>query len=163
MIVFASLRDRQWETWRVRAEGGPDEKITDGFFRGDWMRQPNGNGTLLVSSLVGGGGIRVIDFERRNVLWEQRFEGAGASLPMFSPDGRFISEPRHEGRDRDAIWLYETATGKGRVAVSFAEPFQYFFAPAGWTTARHSSSIGTRRFDTRPVRPVLGGPRDTPR
>src|SRR5262249_29741449 len=62
-IMFASLRDRRWETWRVRAAGGPDEKVMDGFFRGDWIRQPNGDGTWLVSSLVGSG-IRLIDFER---------------------------------------------------------------------------------------------------
>ena len=125
-IMFASLRDRQSATWRVRAAGGPSEKILDGFFRGDWIRQPTGSGTWFVSSLTGGG-IRLIDFERRNVVWEERFESTGLSLPMFSPDGRFISLPRQEGRDRDAIWLYETATGKGRVAVRFPEPFKILF------------------------------------
>ena len=48
-------------------------------------------------------------------------------MPMFSPDGRFISVPRQESRDRDAIWVYETATGKGHVAVRFPEPFKMYF------------------------------------
>jgi eukaryotic-like serine/threonine-protein kinase len=125
-IVFASLRGRQWETWRVRAAGGPDEKIMNGFFRGDWIREPDGDGTTIVSSVVGSG-IRLIDFERRTVTWEEHFAGGGIGLPMFSPDGRFISLPRHESRDRDAIWLYETATGKGRLAVRFPEPFKMVF------------------------------------
>ena len=51
---------------------------------------------------------------------------------MFSPDGRFISLARQEGRDRDAIWLYETATGKAHMAVKFPEPFKIFFR-ASWT------------------------------
>ena len=130
-IVFGSLRASGWETRRVPAAGGPVEKIVDGFFRGDWIRQPTGNGTWLVSSLAGGG-IRLIDFERRSVLWEERFEGGGLlSLPMFSPDGRFISHPGRESQDRDAIWLYEAATGKSRVAVRFPEPFQIYFR-ASW-------------------------------
>ena len=129
-IVFASLRVGEWETRLAPAAGGPSEKIMDGFFRGDWMRQPGGNGAWLVSSLAGGG-IRLIDFERRTVVWEERFGGTGLSLPMFSPDGRFISLPRQESRDLNAIWLYEVATGKSRVAVRFPETFQILFR-ASW-------------------------------
>jgi eukaryotic-like serine/threonine-protein kinase len=125
-IVFASLRDGTWETKRVPTAGGAAEKIVDGFFRGDWTPQPTGNGTWLVSS-IGSDGLRLIDFERRTVTWEERLKGGGLSLPMFSPDGRFISVPRQESRDRDAIWVYETATGKGHVAVRFPEPFKMYF------------------------------------
>ena len=122
-IVFASLHQRQWETRRIPSAGGAAEKILDGFFRGDWIRRPDGDGTWLVSLV--GSRLRLIDFERRTLVWEERFEGAG--LPMFSPDGRFISVVRQESRDRDAIWVYETATGKGHVAVRFLEPFKMVF------------------------------------
>ena len=48
-IAFGSLRNDRWETRRVPARGGASEKLTDGFFRGDWIRQPTGNGTFLVT------------------------------------------------------------------------------------------------------------------
>jgi Tol biopolymer transport system component len=47
-IVFNSDRDRRRETHRIRATGGPSEKLFDGFFRGDWARRPDGEGTLIV-------------------------------------------------------------------------------------------------------------------
>jgi len=96
--------------------------------RGDWIRQTSGNGTWLVTWIDGAQGLRLLDVERRAVLWEEHFKQKSAivlPLPMFSPDGRFISLARHDGHD--AIWLYETATGKSRVAVSFREPFHIFF------------------------------------
>ena len=129
-IVFASLRVGGWETRLVPAAGGPAEKIMDGFFRGDWIRQPGGNGTWLVSSLAGGG-IRLVDFERRTVVWEERIGRTSFSLPMFSPDGHLISLPRQESRDLNAIWVYEAATGKPRIAVRFPEEFQILFR-ASW-------------------------------
>lgn len=129
-VVFASLRVGGWETRLVPAAGGPAEKIMDGFFRGDCIRQPGGNGTWLVSSLAGGG-LRLIDLERRTVVWEERLGRGGFSLPMFSPDGRFVSFPRQESRDLNAIWLYEAATGKSRVVVRFPETFQILFR-ASW-------------------------------
>ena len=130
-IVFGSIHDGTWETRRVPVAGGPAEKVFDGFFRGDWIRQPTGEGTWLISALAGAVGIRLIDFERRNVVWEDRFGVGGLSLPMFSPDGRFISVSRQDSRDHDSIWLYEAATGKPHVAVRFAEPFKIYFR-ASW-------------------------------
>jgi len=70
--------------------------------------------------------------EARTVVWEEHLGYGAQPLPMFSPDGRFISLARQEGRDRDAIWLYETATGKAHMAVKFPEPFKIFFR-ASWT------------------------------
>ena len=142
-IVFASLSNGQWETRKVPAAGGPNEKVVDGFFRGDWVSQLAGDGTWLVSSLSGGG-IRLIDFERRTVVWQERF-GGGVGLPMFSTDGRFISVPRQESRDRDAIWVFETAKGKGRVAVRFPEPFKMFFR-ACWVD--DGKALVVNRYET---------------
>jgi serine/threonine protein kinase/Tol biopolymer transport system component len=126
-IVFGSIRDGRSETWLVPAAGGQSEKVMDGFFRGDWIRQPTGTGTWLVSSIQPGG-IRLVDFERRTVLWEERLKGRyPLSMPMFSPDGHFISVPFQETRDRDAIWLYEAETGKPHLAVKFPEAFKIIF------------------------------------
>jgi hypothetical protein len=50
---------------------------------------------------------------------------------MFSPDGQLISAPYVESRDRDAIWTFEAATGKPRLAVRFPMPFKIFFR-ASW-------------------------------
>ena len=116
------------ETQMVPADGGPSQKIIDGFFRGDLIAKPDG-GMLMATNLLGGG-LRVVDFESRKVLWQTR--PLGNAMPSFSPDGTLISHPYRERRDRDAIWLYETATGKSRVAVRFPESFLMFFR-ASWT------------------------------
>ena len=116
------------ETRMVPAAGGVSEKIVDGFFRGDLVAKPGGG--LLMATNQTGGGLRLIDVETRKVLWQTR--PLGNAMPSFSPDGSLISHPYRERRDRDAIWLYETATGKSRVAVRFPESFLMFFR-ASWT------------------------------
>ncbi|HEU5257846.1 MAG TPA: protein kinase [Vicinamibacterales bacterium] len=128
-IVYQTYRDRP-ETWRVRASGGAPEKLLDQGFRGDWIRQPNGTGTWIVTSGTrNGSGVQLIDVERRAVLWEQAIAGGGLSLPMFSPDGRSISAPFRESRDHDVVRIFDTATGQSRVAVRL--PFHVTFR-ADW-------------------------------
>ena len=83
-----------------------------------------------MTSLGGAGGTRLLDVEQRRVLWEDRRPGSLA-LPMFSQDGRLASTPYPDGDERDAIWVYDVATGKGRVAVRFDRPFQIVFR-ASW-------------------------------
>jgi len=39
--------------------------------------------------------------------------------------------PFRDARDRDAIWFHDVATGKGRVAARFAQPFTIAFR-ASW-------------------------------
>ena len=136
-IVFGSeLGGNVRETRRVPAGGGPVEKVIDGFFRGDVIQPAAGGGSLLVSTVLSGpsgtGGLRLLDLERKTVLWEQYRNGTNLTMPTFSPDGRFISQPLQETRDRHAIWVFETATGKSRLAVRFPEPFLIDFR-AGWT------------------------------
>jgi WD40 repeat protein len=129
-IAYASLRAGSWETKVIPASGGRAEKLVDGFFRGDWIPQPGGRGTWIVTSLAGSG-LRLLDVERRAILWEQRPQGGALSLPVFSPAGTTISIPLQERRDRDAIWTFETATGKSWLAVRFSEPFR-IFCRANW-------------------------------
>jgi hypothetical protein len=129
-IVFASMHGNSWETKIIPSAGGRQEKLVDGFFRGDWVPKVGRSGTQIVTSLAGSG-LRLLDVEQRAVLWDDRRPGAALSLPMFSPDGAQISIPLQEQRDRDAIWIFETATGKSQVAVRFAEPFRIFFR-ANW-------------------------------
>jgi WD40 repeat protein len=128
-ILYSSVRtDGAQETWRVPAAGGAAEKIIDGFFRGDWVSQPSGSGSWVVSSIGGSGGVRLLDFERRKVLWEERFPDS-THLPMFSSDRTMISLPFPEGRDHDAIRVYDAASGKSRVAARL--PFHVLFR-ADW-------------------------------
>ncbi len=127
-IMFASLSDSSWTTKVVPAGGGPPEKFVDGFFRGDWIRKADGQGTWIVTSNTdysGGGGLRLIDGERRTVAW--RHQQPGNAMPMFSPDARSVSIAYREARDRDAIWVHDVASGKARVAVRFSQPFQIMF------------------------------------
>jgi dipeptidyl aminopeptidase/acylaminoacyl peptidase len=124
-IMFSSQDGR--ETRRTPADGGPARNVVDGFFRGDWRNRPDGEGTWIATSLQGGG-VRVVDVERGAVLWQERI--AGNAMPVFSPDGRSISHPYRESRDRDAIWVFDAETGKSRVAARFAEPFTMYFRAA---------------------------------
>ena len=55
--------------------------------------------------------------------------GGNLSLPMFSPDGRSVSAPFRESRDHDVVRIFETATGRSRVAIRL--PFHVTFR-AGW-------------------------------
>ncbi|HEY2378144.1 MAG TPA: hypothetical protein VGH98_19365 [Gemmatimonadaceae bacterium] len=127
-IIFGSLRDGAWLTRRISPTGGAPEKVVDGFFRGDWITRPDRTGTWIVTSMQGGG-LRLLDGERHTVVWQDAMPGN--ALPMFSPDGKAISIPYRETRDRDAIWVYDVATGAKRVAVRFPHQFHISFR-ANW-------------------------------
>ena len=127
-IVFSSQRGARQETWRAPSAGGPAEKLADGFFRGDWINQSNGPGTWLISS-DGYGRIRLLDVDRRAVLWDEQNAGGGPSFPMFSPDAKLVSAAFREARDHDVIRIFDVSTGKSRVAVRL--PFHVNFR-ASW-------------------------------
>ena len=132
-IVFgADSPDRGRRTRRVPVVGGLAEEFLDGRFRGDLIPQPDGTGTWLVTRWPGIRGPRLIDYETRTLLWEERLAGSGLSLPMFSPDGRLISMPSSGTADGDGIWVFNSATGERRLAVSFPERFRMYFR-ADWT------------------------------
>jgi len=127
-IMFASLREGAWETRRIRPTGGPAETVVDGFFRGDWVTKSDGSGTWIVTSAQGGG-LRLLDGERRTVVWQDW--QPGNAMPIFSPDRRSVSIAYRENRDRDAIWVYDVATGTKRVAARFPQQFHISFR-ANW-------------------------------
>lgn len=130
-IVYKSYRTDQAETWRIRASGGRPEKLLDQGFRGDWIRQPGGNGTWIVTTGASTGtGVRLIDVERRVVVWDRPVPGGGLSLPVFRPDARAISAPFREDRVHDVIWIFDATTGTSRIAARL--PFHVTFR-AGWT------------------------------
>ena len=146
-IAFSSIRDGRRETWRVPSNGGAAEKILDGFFRGDWVPQPTGSGTWIVTS-DGIDGVRLLDVERRSIVWQTRLPPLGRgrfSLPMFSPDRRSISIPVPETRDRDVVLILDAATGKHRVAARFPEPFSIFFR-ASWVD--DGRAVVVNRYET---------------
>lgn len=120
-IVYGS----SGEIRRISADGGAAEKLFDGFFRGDWIRTPGGSGSRIVTTAPGG--VRLLDVEGRRVIWQ----GGPGSLPMFSSDGKHISVATLDGRDRDAITVYDVASGTSRVAVRFSQPFRIPFR-ANW-------------------------------
>jgi len=141
-IVFTSARNGVYETRIVSSDGGAVRKLVDGFFRGDWIRKPAGEGTVLVTS-DGNGTIRLVDPERRTIIWETRVPGSAVALPMFSPDGRSISVVVQEGRDHCAIQSLDTATGKGRLVARL--PFNVIFR-ASW--ADNGNALIVNRDDT---------------
>ena len=130
-IVFtATSAGRGRRTRRVPVDGGPAEELLDGFFRGDLIPQPDGTGTWLVT--IEAGEVTLVDYESRAVLWEAALAGSNLSLPMFSPDGRSISLYGRDGPQGDSIWVFDSATGERRLAVSFPGRFLIYFR-ADWT------------------------------
>lgn len=119
-LVFNSLRDGRHQTWRVSVTDGTTEKIVDGFFRGDWVDQPDGSGTWIVTSM-GPGGVRLIDVEQRTVVWEVLRRDALA-MPVFSSDRRSISLPLTRGRGQTDIAVLDPATGSIRIAAHLSFP-----------------------------------------
>ena len=133
--------------WRIRPDGGEPERIGDGFFRGDVFDRPDGGERLLVtSSQAEDQGLRLIDLSSGAVLWRRQVPGTSFALPVFSADGRMISLPVQEQRDRDAIWVFDTATGHPRVAVRFEEPFDMVFR-ASWVD-EDKAFVVNRRTET---------------
>jgi Tol biopolymer transport system component len=144
-IAFTSIRDGRRETWRVPSSGGAAEKIIDGFFRGDWVSQPTGSGTWIVTS-DGLDGLRLFDVERRSVVWQTKLGQGRFSLPLFSPDRKSISIPVPETRDRDVLLIVDARTGKYRVGARFPEPFSIFFR-ASWVD--EGKAVVVNRYGTR--------------
>jgi len=140
-IVFTSSRDGAQETRVIPSDDGSRQKLIEGFFRGDWINQPGGSGTLMVTS-DGTSRVRLIDPERRSVVWETRFAG-NSNLPMFTPNGRSISVPFQEARDHHAIQVLDTVTGKGRLVARL--PFNVAFR-ASWVD--NDTAVIVNRQDT---------------
>ena len=90
--------------------------------------------------------LRLIDLEKRAIVWRRRIPGIGFGLPVFTSDGRSISLPVQENRDRDAIWVLDTATGSPKVAVRFEEPFDMLFR-ASWVD-HDTAFVVNRRQET---------------
>ena len=141
-IVYTSASGGSMETRVMPANGGPGQKLFDGFFRGDWVEQPGGSGTWIVTS-NGTEEIRLIDVEKRAVLWAERVVGSGFGMPTFSPDRRSISVPYQEDRDHDSVAIFDVATHQRRLAVRL--PFHLAFR-AAWTT--NGTALIVNRADT---------------
>jgi eukaryotic-like serine/threonine-protein kinase len=152
-IVFGTVREGAPQTWIMPSQGGASQKLIDGFFRGDWVQQAGGAGTWIVTS-NSADGIRLIDVEKRRVVWEERVPGAAPSLPMFSPDRRSISVVVQENRNRqfeignrapsgDAVAILDVATRQQRVAARL--PFNVVFR-ASWVDNGHALIVN--RVDT---------------
>ena len=141
-IVFTSATGANQETRVVPADGGPSQKLVDGFFRGDWVEQPGGSGTWIITS-NGTDGIRLIDVEKRAVVWEERVTGSGFALPMFSPDRRAISVAFQQDHDHDAVAILDVETHKRRPDVGL--PFHVVFR-AAWID--NGSALIVNRQDT---------------
>ena len=127
-LAYTSLRSTQQQTWRIPVAGGSAEKLFDGFFRGDWRPKLAGSGTWIVTS-NGQNRVRLLDVERRTVIWDVAVPNSSLSLPMFSQDGGSFSLPFQAGRNRDTIGIFDTASGERRKTIDM--PFRVLFR-ASW-------------------------------
>jgi len=124
-LVYGSARGAAQETRVMSADGSGNVKLFDGFFRGDWIRNPEGNGTLIVTSLGTRSVLRLLDPERQRVIWEKEIPGMGFTLPMFSSDGRRISALFQEPTGRTGIAVLDAETGAERTVAWLAFPASF--------------------------------------
>jgi Tol biopolymer transport system component len=129
------------ETRIISMRGGPPEKLIDGFFRGDWVTQSDGTGSWIVTS-NGRDRVRLIDVERRQVIWDEVIPGTVLSLPVFGPDGRSISIPAQESSNRSVIWVMDAVTRERRIVASV--PFTVYFR-ADWIDGGRSFLVNRVR------------------
>ncbi len=146
-IMYAAAQ----QTMIVSADGGEPRKLIDGFFRGDWIARPDGQGTWAVSAVpasrTGAFGIRLIDVERGIELWR---EPAPNSHPMFNHDGSAISAAFGDSSGQVGIAVYDTTTRNRRIAVRFPEPFQFSFR-ASWIDNDRGFAVNRYRLRSRVV------------
>ena len=126
-IVYSSSTGSMQSTRVLDLQGG-NERLIDGFFRGDWIRNPNGTGSLIVTSATPLG-VRLIDPDTRRVLWERPTPGTFFSLPVFSADGRRITLVAQNDRVASVVHVFDAATGQSRIVAQL--PFSVIFR-ASW-------------------------------
>lgn len=68
---------------------------------------------------------------RRDLL-HYHLENQLGALPVWSPDGRSFSAIRADSYLSHSIWIFDAATGQGRLAVQFPGRFHLSFR-AAWT------------------------------
>jgi hypothetical protein len=141
------------QTMIVSADGGEPRKLIDGFFRGDWIARPDGQGTWAASAVLatstGLAGIRLIDVERHVELWREP-AAPGYSLPMFNHDGSAISVAFKDSSGQVGIAVYDTTTRNRRIAVRFPEPFPFYFR-ASWIDNDRGFAVNRYRLRSRVV------------
>ena len=113
----------------MNTSGEPSpERFLDEAIRGDWIRQPDGDGTWIVTAGFPPGPVRLIDVEQRKEVWSSDIPPTTTIMPMFSPDGRSVSAT-FETPSQTIVRTFETGTGKSRVVATL--PFETLFR-ANW-------------------------------
>ena len=136
-IAYLRNYNGRREEWRVKAAGGTPEKFLDQGFRGDWIKKPDGSGTWIAAAGIRSNEavarptpLRLIDAERGTVVWTYPdTDSLYTTMPMFSPDGRFLSATFGQPPNPSIVRIFDTATGASRVVATL--PFQAFFR-ANW-------------------------------
>ena len=145
-IVFTSARGAVVETRVMSSDGTANEKLVDGFFRGDWILHPDGEGTLIATTLGRNStGVRLIDGEDGRVVWEREIPGMNFSLPLFSSDGLRISAPYRGADGRAGILVFDTATGDEDLVAML--PFDVVFR-ASWVDGDSALVVNRQQVAT---------------
>jgi len=136
-ISFGSEGPDDPSLWKIPSGGGEPVRLTkNGGVRGDWSPVEN-KIVYSAGAHVSGGQfalgprIEVADSDG-NVLRTIPWSSAGATLPVWSPDGRRFTAIRNENPDNSSVWVFDAASGAGKLAVKFPGLFRLIFR-ACWT------------------------------
>jgi TolB protein len=128
-VFYTSTRDGVGSGRVISIKSVAPEKIMDGFWRGDWVRSRSGKSWLVANN--GANLVRLVDMDTRATVWEVKMP-VPLGMPVFSPDRLSISVPDRDPSNRTAIYVFDAATGRSRLAVRL--PFAATFR-AGWIDA----------------------------
>jgi Tol biopolymer transport system component len=67
------------------------------------------------------------------------------TLPVWSPDGRRFTAIKTENTDNDSVWIFDSATGQGKPAVTFPGRFHLIFRVL-WTP--DGKSVIVNRYES---------------
>jgi len=129
-IVFGAFQKGAPQLWKAPATGGQPILLTQHLgVRGDWSPVSN---RIVYSTATEGNHLEMADAETGTVLWKTPWPDAGITLPCWSPDGRRFTAIRSESPQEHSVWIFDSQTGEGRLAVKFPPPFHMIFRVA-WT------------------------------
>jgi Tol biopolymer transport system component len=138
-IAFGSTRGGHPAIWKVPAGGGPPVLVSSNGARIDFS--PVDNRIAYTDWLRWH--IGIVDSETKKVSLDLPMADF-PTLPVWSPDGRYLSVVRNDTQDADAIWIVDAQTGQSRLAAKLPPPFHMIFR-AGW--ADHGKSVIVNRTE----------------
>jgi TolB protein len=137
-IAFGSTRVGEPQIWMMPAAGGTPKQLSKaGGTRGEWSPVDRRYAYFTP------GRVEIVDVDTGEILKRVSMPDQN-TLPVWSPDGRYLSVVQPAGHRSDVISLVDTVTGEIKLAARFRNRFHMRFR-AGWE--RDGKSLLANRIE----------------